>query len=78
MEQIPLRVLRNETSAVLRRVEAGEQITVTVDRRPVAVLSPIQRHPTWVPEARIWPVSQADPGLARDLAESLDERIADL
>jgi len=34
--EIPLRELRNETSAVLRRVEEGERLTVTVSGRPVA------------------------------------------
>ncbi len=33
---VSVRELRNYTAEVLRRVEAGERIRVTVDRRPVA------------------------------------------
>lgn len=40
MTEIPLRELRNQASRVLRRVEAGERLTVTVDGRPVADLVP--------------------------------------
>lgn len=37
---IPQRVLRNDVSSVLRRVEAGEEFIVTVSGRPVAELRP--------------------------------------
>jgi prevent-host-death family protein len=36
--------LRNQVSDVLRRVEAGETLTVTVAGREVAELSPVQKH----------------------------------
>ncbi len=38
---IPQRVLRNELSAVLRRVAAGEEFIVTVSGRPVAEMRPV-------------------------------------
>ncbi len=38
---IPQRELRNDVSAVLRRVEAGEEFVVTVSGRPVAELRPV-------------------------------------
>lgn len=38
---IPQRELRNNAGAVLRRAEAGEVFTVTVDGRPVAQLTPL-------------------------------------
>ena len=41
---ISVRELRNTVSDVLRRVERGERMTVTVDRRPVAELVPLRRH----------------------------------
>ncbi len=41
--EVSVRDLRNHTSEVLRRVEAGEPVTVTVDRRPVARLVPLSR-----------------------------------
>lgn len=40
MKVIPLRELRNNASKVVRRVEAGERLTVTVDGRPAADLVP--------------------------------------
>lgn len=42
------RELRNNTRALLDRVEAGESITITVGGRAVAVLQPIGRRPRWV------------------------------
>ena len=41
MTLIAQRQLRNEVSAILRRAEAGERFTVTVDGRPVAQLIPM-------------------------------------
>ena len=41
MKTIPQRELRNRISGVLRQVEAGERLRVTVDGRPVADLVPI-------------------------------------
>lgn len=37
---IPQRELRNNVSDVLRRAEAGERFTITVNGRPVAELGP--------------------------------------
>lgn len=53
---IPQKELRNQVSRVLRRVEAGEVLTVTVSGRPVAELSPLGR-PRWVSGSaleRVW------------------------
>lgn len=47
MESIPQKQLRNQVGEVLRRVEAGETVTVTVAGRPVAELSPAARR-RWV------------------------------
>lgn len=47
MEVIPQKELRNQIGEVLRRVEAGETLTVTVSGRPVAELSPAHRR-RWV------------------------------
>ena len=41
MKTIPQRELRNRVSRVLRQVEAGESMRITVDGRPVADLIPI-------------------------------------
>ncbi len=47
MATIPQKELRNQVSEVLRRVEAGEILTVTVAGREVAELSPVRRN-RWV------------------------------
>jgi len=41
MATIPQRELRNHVGEVLRRAEAGERLTITVDGRPVAELGPL-------------------------------------
>lgn len=50
---VPLRQLRNETAALLRRVEAGERLRVTVHGHPVAELGPIESAATFVSRERI-------------------------
>jgi prevent-host-death family protein len=48
MADVASRDLRNNTRALLDRVEAGESITITVDGRPVATLEPPRRRPRFV------------------------------
>lgn len=65
---IPARELRNDVSGVLRRVEAGESLQVTVSGRPVAELRPLARRPrtiTWTHLQRS--VGTRDDTLAADL-----------
>jgi prevent-host-death family protein len=78
---VPARDLRNDVSAVLRRVEQGERLRVTVSGRPVAELLPLPTRPRSMP----WKVFfrdgdrwRADPGLARDLADLLPDTTDDL
>jgi prevent-host-death family protein len=76
--EIPLRELRNNTSEVLRRVEDGEELEVTVNGRPVARLVPMQRRPTFLPFAQLL-AHPADPGLLDDIkAMRGDETTDDL
>ncbi|MFN8630934.1 MAG: type II toxin-antitoxin system prevent-host-death family antitoxin [Chloroflexota bacterium] len=42
MESVTIRELRNHGGEVMDRVEAGEQVTVTRDGRPVAELRPLR------------------------------------
>ena len=49
MADIPVRELRNNVSQVLRRVEAGERLRVTVSGRPVAALVPLSDRPQAMP-----------------------------
>ena len=49
--RIPLRELKNQASAIVRRAEEGETFEVTVDGRLSAILSPARAvgPQTWVP-----------------------------
>ncbi|MDR0360645.1 MAG: type II toxin-antitoxin system prevent-host-death family antitoxin [bacterium] len=79
MSQVSVRELRNNTAAVLRRVEAGERLEITVDRRAVAELVPLQSRSTWVPRERyLSALVQADADLRRDLAEALPDTVDEL
>lgn len=82
MSEIAARELRNQTADVLRRVAAGEQVTITSRGRPVAELVPVRA-------VRRQPISreelvqrlgraQADPGLQDDLAAIAGETTDDL
>jgi prevent-host-death family protein len=46
---VPQRLLRNETARLLRRVEAGERLRITVHGHPVAELVPVDRAERFVP-----------------------------
>lgn len=76
--KVSVRELRNHTSEVLRRVEAGDSATVTVDRRPVARLVPLRRdeRPESMPLSELLAKLMAigggaDPGLRDELREML-------
>lgn len=53
--RIPLRELKNQASAIVRRAEEGEIFEVTVDGRLSAILSPARPvgPQTWVPVADV-------------------------
>ena len=73
MATIPQRELRNDTAAVLRRVEAGETMRITSNGRPVADLVPVERAATYVALAdvvgQIGGVLRADDRLDEELRE---------
>jgi prevent-host-death family protein len=78
-DEVSVRELRNKTADVLRRVESGERLRVTVDRRPVAELVPLPARSTWVPRQRVLDaLVQADPGLRDELSEALPDDIGEL
>jgi prevent-host-death family protein len=78
-DDVSVRELRNHTADVLRRVEAGERLRVTVDRRPVAELIPLPSRATWVPRQRVLEgLTQADSGLRDELAAALPDTIDEL
>jgi prevent-host-death family protein len=81
MVDIPARELRNDVSAILRRVEQGERLRVTVSGRPVAELVPLPSRPTsmgwsaFFGDSVLW---RADPELAHELADLLPGTTDDL
>lgn len=82
MGEVPSRELRNDTAGVLRRVQDGERVTVTVNGRAVAELMPVQRsRRRWIGRADLVARlgrAQADPGLRDDLARLAGDTTDDL
>ncbi|UQX12045.1 type II toxin-antitoxin system Phd/YefM family antitoxin [Candidatus Mycobacterium methanotrophicum] len=82
MAAIPARDLRNHTAQVLRRVEAGEEIEVFKDNRPVAKLVPLPRRRQWLPASEvIGELSRLGPdttGLNAELGEALTDTTDDV
>lgn len=78
---VSIRELRNSTSSVISELEAGERLTLTVNRRPVADILPhAEDRDPWVPAAelrRIVREAPADPGLLVDLADVRGAEIDD-
>jgi prevent-host-death family protein len=82
LSAIPARDLRNHTADVLRRVEAGEEIEVVKDNRPVAKIISLSRRPQWLPASEIGhALTRLGPdstGLAEELRATLTETTDDL
>ena len=82
MSEVSSSELRKDTAGVLRRVQQGEDVTITVYRRPVAVLIAVR------PQRRRWLSkteflsrlrhAHADPGLRRELAVLAGDTTDDL
>ena len=72
MSDVASRDLRNDTAGVLKRVQDGEDVVITLNGRPVARLVPVQpARRRWLPKAELvrrLAEAQADPGLRADLA----------
>lgn len=81
MSEVASRELRNDTRGVLRRVADGEEVVITVSGQPVARLTGVRARPRWVRRddfvTRFGGV-QADPELARELAELLPDTTEDI
>jgi prevent-host-death family protein len=78
---VPSRDLRNRTRQVLDRVEAGEDVTITVDGRPLARLTRVSSKQRWISRDLLFEQLQriqADPGLADDLAALAPDTTDDL
>ena len=72
MKTIPQSELRSRMSSVLRRVQAGERVRITIAGQPVAELVPVgESRPTFLPRETVAALLQrlpVDPTFARDLA----------
>ena len=68
MATVPQKELRNHVGEVLRRAEAGEEITITVSGRPVAQLGPVRTR-QWVNDSVLAELAAlpSDPTLEKDL-----------
>lgn len=75
MATIPQKELRNNIGEILRRAEAGEEITITVQGREVARLGPAHRR-QWVSGPALASVWQTPP--PQTLADDLVRFPADL
>ena len=82
MTRIATRELRNDTAGVLRRVQAGEEVVITVRGEPVAKIVPLVEGPERGMSRRelmaMLPSSQADPGLRSDLERLAGDTTDDL
>lgn len=77
MSEVGLREMRQNASELVRRAQAGEQVTITVAGRPAAILGPVSPR-AW----RHWNELQAiftgptDPDWAED-RRRLDDTVSD-
>ena len=78
MKTIPQRELRNNSAAVLREAEDGEEFVITVDGRPVAILGPYRKR-QWVPRDAVQQMldTPTDPGLLEDVRQGVDDDVRD-
>lgn len=74
MASLGLRELRQNASALVRRAEAGERLTITVSGRPAAVIGPCVQG-TWRSYDEIADIfrTPTDPTWADDLASVPDD-----
>lgn len=81
-DEVSVRDLRNHTSEVLRRVEAGERLRVTAAGRPVAQIVPLSRKRRSMPFAEFlaWKARTggADPELIGELRTTLTDTTDDV
>ena len=81
MTTVATRELRNNTKALLERVEAGEDIVITVAGRPVALLTRLVTRLTWTPRAIFLDRlhgRQADPAIRHDLEQLAGQSTDDI
>jgi prevent-host-death family protein len=81
MGEVASRELRNNSRALLRRVEAGEHVVITLNGRPVAVLAPVSGRRRFMSRAEFvyrFEGRQSDATLADDLRQLAPDSTDDL
>jgi prevent-host-death family protein len=82
MTAVASRDLRNHTAEVLKRVAAGDRVTITVNGAPVAELGPVRASRRMSmnrqEQLAILTQAQADPALRQELATLVPETTDDL
>lgn len=76
-----MRELRNHTAQVVRRIEAGERLSLTVNRRAVADIVPHDPRPAWAPAEVVSGIAieaAADRGLLHELDRAVGQTIDEL
>jgi prevent-host-death family protein len=79
--EVSVRELRNRTADVMRAVEAGQALVLTVNRRPVAEIVPHDAGPEWVASSVVRAIAAeapADRALLTELADSLGQSVDEL
>jgi prevent-host-death family protein len=80
--EVASRELRNDTAGVLRRVQGGEDVVVTVNGRPaVRIIRITPELPSWIDRDELLArlrLGRADAGLAGDLARLAGDTTEDL
>ena len=79
--EVSVRDLRNHTGDVVAAVRAGERVSLTVNRLPVADIVPHASSPSpWVPSRSLRTIldeAGADPGLLADLGAVREDLVDD-
>lgn len=81
VDEVPQRELRNDIASVLRRVEGGQRLRVTVRGRPVAELSPVSGERRFASRSEVGAILVEDPldeGFRDDVREALGGTIDEL
>jgi antitoxin (DNA-binding transcriptional repressor) of toxin-antitoxin stability system len=76
---VSIRELRNSTASVIAKLEAGERLTLTVNRRPVADILPhVEQRDPWIPSSELRRIVREAPADLALLADLADVRGAEL